>query len=243
MIKVILVGNGNVSHHLQDIFRKTEKVELIDVLSSRGKTPIQTQDSLVDVYIIAVPDDAIEAVSNRFKNSDKLVVHTSGSVSIAALTEVIRSGVFYPLQTFSKNKSVDFETIPICVEATEPKDLILLKKLAAAISDKVYEINSVQRKSLHLAAVFVNNFTNHLYHIGSEICQEQQVPFEILKPLISETAAKIDSLLPIQAQTGPARRNDQKTIKKQLEQLQNKNHKEVYQLLTDSIKATYGEKL
>ena len=243
MIKVTLVGNGNVSHHLQDVFTKAENIELVDVLPSRGNTPIQSKESFADVYIIAVSDDAITTVSNRFNNSGKLVVHTSGSVSITALAKGIRSGVFYPLQTFSKNKLVDFKNIPICVEASDPKDLKLLKKLATAISEKVFEINSAQRRSLHLAAVFVNNFSNHMYHIGSEICHEQEVPFEILKPLIIETAAKLDTLLPIQAQTGPARRNDKKTIKKQLEQLKNKKHKEVYQILTDSIKATYGKKL
>ena len=154
-----------------------------------------------------------------------------------------RSGVFYPLQTFSKDREVDFENIPLCVEAKNLEDLVLLKKLAKAISKSVYEISSEQRKSLHLAAVFVNNFTNHLYHIGNEICRKNKLPFDILKPLILETASKVNTLPPIEAQTGPAKRNDEETIEKQLDQLQNREQREVYQILTNSIKASYGKKL
>jgi hypothetical protein len=112
--------------------------------------------------------------------------------------------------------------------------------LAGSISDDVREISSDQRKSLHLAAVFVNNFTNHLFQIGNELCGEHRLPFDILLPLIRETVQKLDHLSPLDAQTGPARRNDQKTMENHLHQLDNKNYKDIYTLLSKSINEKYG---
>ena len=251
MIKVIIVGTVNVSYHLQKAFSHTESVEVIHVLPSRSnfssflskKNPDYKNIDQADVFIIAVSDDAIKTVSGHFKNSPKLIVHTSGSVPLSALPKEVRHGVFYPVQTFSKERRVDFKTIPICIEANDSKDMELLKRLALAISDKVFEIDSEQRKALHLAAVFVNNFANHLYQIGNEICQENKISFELLKPLIIETASKIKTLDPLEAQTGPAKRNDTNTIKRHLEQLITKKQKEIYSILTESIRDTYGEKL
>jgi predicted short-subunit dehydrogenase-like oxidoreductase (DUF2520 family) len=114
--------------------------------------------------------------------------------------------------------------------------------LGKTISNTIYKINSEQRKSLHLAAVFVNNFVNHLYYIGNEICNENDVPFDILLPLIEETFKKLDDLSPLEAQTGPAKRNDEQTIKNQLDQLKNNTHKEIYRILTKSIQETHGRK-
>src|SRR5690606_37403117 len=119
-----------------------------------------------------------------------------------------RKGVFYPLQTFSKSKEVNFKEIPICLEAANHQDLEWLKKVANVISDKVFEIDSEKRKTLHVSAVFVSNFVNHLYGIGEELCKENDIPFDILKPLIAEVADKINYLSPEQAQTGPAKRGD-----------------------------------
>lgn len=251
MLKVIIVGTGNVSYHLQNAFSQSKSVDVIDVLPSRSdfgrlfskKKPDYKFIDEADVFIIAVSDDAIKTVSGQFKNIPKLIVHTSGSVSINAIPKEVRQGVFYPLQTFSKERQVDFKTIPICIEAKELNDLELLKALARAISDKVYEMDSKQRKALHLAAVFVNNFTNHLYQIGNEICQENKVSFDLLKPLISETASKIETLDPIDVQTGPAKRHDKNTIEHHLAQLNVQKHREIYTLLTQSIKETHGEKL
>lgn len=251
MIKVIIVGTGNVSYHLQRAFSKTESIDVIQIFPGRSdfnslfssKNSDHRYFEDVDVIIICVSDDVIEAVSKHFEKIPKLIVHTSGSISVNAIRDGARSGVFYPLQTFSKKRQVDFKNIPICLEANESKDMELLKKMASSISDTVNEIDSKQRKAIHLAAVFANNFSNHLYQIGSEICEEGKVPFDLLKPLIAETAAKIETLNPIEAQTGPARRNDMETIKKHLVQLQNIKHKELYSTLTESIQNTYGEKL
>lgn len=132
--------------------------------------------------------------------------------------------------------------VPLCIEAQNNNDLQILKKVAKSISNKVFEIDSNQRKSLHVAAVFVSNFVNHLYKLGSDICEEHNVSFEILKPLIAETANKIEYLKPVDAQTGPAKRNDTTTINKHLAILTDDNQKEIYKLLTKSI-IDHGKKL
>ena len=164
-----------------------------------------------------------------------MVVHTSGSVSISAIDNKNRQGVFYPLQTFSKSKEVDFKSIPICIETKNKKDFQILEKVAKSISNIVYKINSEQRKALHIAAVFVCNFVNHLYQIGNDICIENDLPFDILKPLIQETANKIFTLSPNQAQTGPAKRKDTQTINTHMSFLSDENQKEIYKMLTKSI--------
>ena len=144
-------------------------------------------------------------------------------------------GVFYPLQTFSTQKSVDFANIPLCLEANKPEGLALLEQLAVKMGGPTHLIDSEQRKALHIAAVFVNNFTNHLYAIGESICQEHLVPFAVLQPLIAETADKIKSLSPLDAQTGPALRNDRNTLDNHLSLLTQEAQKKLYTSLTKSI--------
>tara|TARA_R110001592_G_scaffold240911_5_gene501134 strand:- start:186 stop:881 length:696 start_codon:yes stop_codon:yes gene_type:complete len=228
MISVLLVGKGNVATHLYEAFLKVNDVKV---------TQINSRDLNVfpqaDVAIIAVSDDAIAAVSSKITTS--FVVHTSGSVAINNLKNSSRKGVFYMLQTFSKDKKVDFHEVPFCLEAENETDYKLLETLAKSIGKKIYSINSEQRKTLHVAAVFVNNFTNHMYKIGNDICKENNVPFKILQPLIKETASKIEYLSPEKAQTGPAIRNDKKTIKNHLNLLDKKQQK-IYKIITKSIK-------
>ena len=246
MIKIVIIGSGNVAQHLISAFENRPKIELVQVFSRQENRQLTllTQAPIVhdlqqlkeaDVYIIAVSDGAIAEVSEQLPFMNRLVVHTSGAAPLNTINPKNRSGVFYPLQTFTKNKKVDFSTIPFCLEAENPVDFKLLEKLAKYISHAVYAINSEQRKALHVAAVFVNNFTNHLFQIGEEICKENKVSFEILKPLITETAAKITDLSPQEAQTGPAKRNDQTTIQAHLDYLTNENHKNIYKILTQSI--------
>jgi len=246
MIDVIILGNGNVATQLAKAFIKSKDINLVQIYArsssnkylTKKKIPITNSIKSIknaDLYIIAISDDAINGFSEKLNFKNKLVVHTSGSVSINDLKYNANKGVFYPLQSISKNKKISFKKIPICLEAENKKDYKLLEKVANSISKKVYHINSEQRKSLHVAAVFVNNFTNHLYKIGKDICDEHKVDFEILKPLISETAKKITKLSPLQVQTGPAVRNDDKTIKKHLKLL-SKKQQNIYTLLTNSIK-------
>jgi predicted short-subunit dehydrogenase-like oxidoreductase (DUF2520 family) len=253
MIKVIIIGSGNVAQHLIQAFAKSKKIDVVQVFSRQKEALAHLLDSgkitsnfndlvQADLYILAVSDDAIAAVSSQLPFENRLVVHTSGSVSIDALDKKNRNGIFYPLQTFSKKAAVDFSQIPVCLESKNETDFEFLKKVAQIISDKVYQINSEQRKALHVAAVFVNNFTNHLYQMGHDICVKNNVPFEILKPLIQETANKVMTLSPKDAQTGPAIRNDQQTIAGHLDFLLDENQKNIYQTLTQSIQNN-GKKL
>jgi predicted short-subunit dehydrogenase-like oxidoreductase (DUF2520 family) len=257
MIKVSIIGSGNVAQHLivalQNSIINGAEMELVQVYARQKVTVSHLLDSNkitndwntlaeADLYIIAVLDDAISNVSEQIPYKNKLVAHTSGAISLENLASNNRKGVFYPLQTFSKNKAVNFKSIPICLESQNAADYEVLKKVAQSISDVVYAINSEQRKALHVAAVFVNNFTNHLYKIGNDICHENNVPFEILKPLIQETAEKIKQLSPNEAQTGPAIRKDTKTINAHLYFLSDENQKNIYKILTQSIQNN-GKKL
>ena len=246
MIKVVIIGSGNVAQHLILAFQKESSIELVQVFA-RNKTNLThllDSDKIIsdynqlkeaDLYIISVSDDAIHNVSHSLSLKNKLVAHTSGSVAMNDLSETNRKAIFYPLQTLSKKKEVNFKEVPLCIEAQNESDLKLLNTVASCISDNVFELDSEQRKSLHVAAVFVSNFVNHLYKIGSDICNEHHVPFEILKPLILETAKKVQILSPIEAQTGPAKRKDTTTINKQLAILTVENQKEIYKILTKSI--------
>lgn len=253
MTKVSIIGSGNVARHLIHAFQSNSEIELVQVfarnkkslthlLDSNSVTSDYTQLQAADVYIIAVSDDAIAEISSQLPFENQLVVHTSGTVPLTTLESKNRRGVFYPLQTFSKDKAVNFKTIPICLEAENEKDLQTLNQIASTISDAVYQINSEQRKALHVAAVFVNNFVNHLYQMGSEICDNNNVPFDVLKPLIQETANKIVSLSPKEAQTGPAKRNDLTTIEAHQQFLTDENLSTIYTLLTQSIQNN-GKKL
>ena len=246
MIRLSIIGSGNVAQHLIQVFSKSSEIELVQVFSRKPESIVHliSKDKIVsdlnklipvEVTIISITDDAVAAVSKKLPFNNQLVVHTSGSIALEALDNKNRSGVFYPLQTFTKSKEVDFKSIPICIEAENDIDYSILETLAKTISNLVYNVNSEQRKALHVAAVFVCNFTNHLYKIGNEICQQNHLPFAILKPLIQETANKIVSLSPEEAQTGPAIRKDTQTINTHLNFLTDEHQKEIYKMITKSI--------
>ena len=254
MLKVVLIGTGNVARFLFDVLKAHPLVEVAQVVGRNEnalayfRETTSTSNNFVnlsqaDVYILAISDEAIEAVSRQLEIKDGILVHTAGSVSIETLPEDLRRGVLYPLQTFSGNIPDNLNEIPICIEAFQEEDYAILDKLALCISDRVERINSEQRKHLHLAAVFANNFSNHLYHLTDEICKEHQVPFDLLRPLIKETCNKIMELTPYEAQTGPARRGDQKTVNEHLNLLSSRRLKTIYTTLSESIQKTYGKEL
>ncbi len=254
MIRVIILGAGNVAKHLYNAFYNQQMITIVQCYNRKG-LPLhsnQRQDAITsnisalkeaDVYILAVNDDAIKEVSELLPFRNRLVVHTSGSVPMSILNTPNRKGVFYPLQTFSKDKNIDFSTIPFCLESENKEDTKLLKKIAYMFSEKVYDISSEQRNILHVSAVFVNNFTNHLFSIGNDICATHGIPFEILHPLIAETIEKITQINPDLAQTGPALRNDTKTIERHLGILTDTTQQEIYQTLTKAIQSKYGKEL
>lgn len=250
MIKVVILGTGNIAKHLHDAFldngaitveqvvgRNAQALEYFKKSTEVSKDFKNIKDA--DIFILAVSDDSITTLSKILNGKEGLVVHTSGSVSVKALSPHKNVGVFYPLQTFSKNRPINFKSVPICIEADKKEDLLLLRQVAASISENIYELSPTQRTRIHLAAVFANNFTNHMYHIANEICNEHKVSFDILKPLILETANKINRFTPYTMQTGPGRRKDTKIIQSQLEQLTNQWHKKIYDDVSGSILSTY----
>jgi predicted short-subunit dehydrogenase-like oxidoreductase (DUF2520 family) len=251
MISVVLLGAGNLATHLYKAFKNAETITVkqwynrsYSAISSYANE-INTTDDLnqleeADIYIMAVSDDSISELSQKLPFTNRLVAHTSGSASMHDIDKKNQIAVFYPVQTFSKATDLDFSKIPICIEVYQKENLQLLKDLAEGLNCKPYKISTEQRQTLHLSAVFVNNFTNQLYRIAHEISDVQNINFDILKPLILETAEKVQHMSPYMAQTGPAKRNDKKTIKRHLKQLINEDHKAIYKLLTASIQKTHG---
>lgn len=251
MITVSILGAGNVATHLYKAFSQSQTITVVQWYNrdirklAMFQSEVETIDNLsqlklADIYIIAISDDAIASLSKQLPFENRFVVHTSGSVSIYDIDKKNRRGVFYPLQTFSKDVPVAMTNVPICIETIGKKDAPLLKLLGKNMGCKTHKVNSEQRRALHLAAVFVNNFTNQLYRVAHEITESEGVEFDILKPLILETANKVQSISPYLAQTGPAKRNDKKTIKKHLKLLEDEQHQAIYKLLTASIKKTHG---
>ncbi|MDB4752465.1 Rossmann-like and DUF2520 domain-containing protein [Winogradskyella sp. KYW1333] len=253
MLSVILIGAGNVASHLFNAIKKSESASIIQWYNRTIDTikPFQNDVDITDdlstlkeadIYIMAVSDDSIAELSNALPFSNRLVAHTSGSVSIHQLDKKHKRAVFYPLQTFTKGATIDFSEVPICIECLEKENLQVLKSLAEVLGCKFYKINTEQRQTLHLSAVYVNNFVNQLYRIAHEISDAKSINFDILKPLIMETARKVQDMSPYMAQTGPAKRNDKKTIKRHLKQIESEEHKAIYQMLTNSIKKTHGKR-
>lgn len=255
MITISLLGAGVLSQHLYYALLENSQCELVqwyarkpDQIAAFRETVTTTdriEDLLpADIYILAISDDAISSFSNSLPVLKGLLVHTSGAINMHQLPKRFRRGVFYPLQTFSADRPLCFSEIPICIEAENKEDLTKLKQLAQILGCKTYKMSSTSRSHIHLAAVFVNNFVNQLYRIGHEITESQGVNFDILKPLITETAAKVQEQSPYRSQTGPAMRSDIKSIKNHLKLLEdNPSKQELYQLLTKSIAKTHGKKL
>lgn len=248
-MRIVLIGSGNVATHLSKALMKaghsfiqvySRTLQNADVLAHQLKAKAITDLSLVDPtadwYILSVKDDALPSVIEQMPEVEGMVTHTAGSVPMEILNRFKNHGVFYPFQTFSKNKAVDFKTIPVLTEGGSEETTHQLLQLGKEISEKALTATSEQRGQLHIAAVFACNFVNHLYALADDLLHESQLPFDLLIPLIKETANKMESLSPQKSQTGPASRNDQQIIGKHLKALDNQPHiKEIYQLLTKSI--------
>jgi predicted short-subunit dehydrogenase-like oxidoreductase (DUF2520 family) len=253
MYKIVIIGSGNVAEHLIRAFNLSENSEVVQLysrniitgkeISNKCNVPFTNElEEIIeaDLYIIAVIDSAINEISTALPFNDRLVVHTSGATNIDVINYKNRQAVFYPLQSFTKGKKIDFSTIPICIETIDKEDCKLLFEIGRSISNTVSQVSSEQRQYLHASAVFVNNFTNHMFHIGKEIAEHHNVDFELLKPLIKETIDKLQHKTPKEAQTGPAVRGDKSTMKKHLKLIPNEKHREIYRLITESIFDTYN---
>jgi predicted short-subunit dehydrogenase-like oxidoreductase (DUF2520 family) len=192
---------------------------------------------VADLYIIAVKDSALlEVISKATKGREgQLFVHTAGSMPLSVFEGYAdRCGVLYPMQTFSMDREVDFREIPLFIEASDAASLQQIRALADSISQHVYELSTADRKYLHLAAVFACNFANHCYTLAADVLQKKGLPFDVMLPLVDETARKVHELHPKDAQTGPAARGDQNVMQAQASLLDGKA-KEIYELLSQSI--------
>ncbi len=196
-----------------------------------------------DLYIVSVADDAVGKVAAKLGMLNGMVIHTSGSVAMEVLRESSANyGILYPLQTFSKSRKADFSNIPFCVEANSNENLQKLKGLAESLSGNVVEIDSDQRKILHLAAVFACNFTNYMYGAADDILKGSNLDFDLLRPLIMETAMKVQQMNPEVAQTGPAMRGDKRIMKEHIELLEKyPEYRKIYEILSERIGERRGE--
>lgn len=253
--KISFIGSGNLATNLAlglqkaglrivEVFSpdKSHARQFANLINCTVADHLESINTESDLYLIAVPDDAIEDVGRSLPQFNGIAAHTSGISSIKSLASAKNHGVFYPLQTFTLGRKVDLAHVPFFIEGSDNHVINALKVLAGKLSDNVREITSDQRRQLHLAAVFVSNFPNHLFSIAEDILEEQGLGFDFLKPLIRETAAKVSSVSPASAQTGPARRNDSNTLEKHLEMLeQYPEYRKLYQLISEQIKKKYHE--
>ncbi|HPW89301.1 MAG TPA: DUF2520 domain-containing protein [Kaistella chaponensis] len=248
-MKIAILGSGNVAYHLAKMFK--EKNIPISQIFGRNEKDLQeisdqfeipfstTELADAELYFIAVNDDAVAAISKNIKNQNSLVAHTSGSLPKEILEGNYRKASFYPLQTFSKSKMLQYSEIPFFVEAENEADSQILENLALKISEKVMKSDYEKRKYIHLTAVFACNFVNHLFARAKEISDSQQIPFHYFLPLIKETTSKIEKIEPKLAQTGPAIRNDEKILQLHEALITEEEHLKIYQVMNESIKKMY----
>lgn len=255
--RIAFIGSGNVAWHLApalenaghaiiEVYSRSKKnADLLvnRLYNAKVKTDLDFSESKADIYFISISDDAIAEVSQELALPyGATVVHTSGAQSLGILgyTAAEATGVFYPLQTFSKSKKVSFEEVPICIESDDKDTEKLLTSLAKGISKKVYAIDSKDRKALHVAAVFACNFTNHCLKLSESVLESKKIDFNLLKPLIVETINKSLEMGPGNAQTGPAKRHDFETLDSHLTFLKdNEPLAELYRLLSQHIVDSY----
>jgi len=247
---VVVIGAGNLATHLALVLHR-KGINVIQVLNrsrSAGerlahrvkagfKADFSEADFRADLFILAVSDSAIQEVANSLRLKDQLLVHTSGSVDMEAISGASSNvGVFYPLQTFSKDKRINFSNIPVCIEANTRENEEKLLYLARLISKKVQPVNSAQRKVLHMTAVFACNFSSFMYTIAEDLLKKHDIPFSLLKPLIRQTAAIAKHEDVFSRQTGPAVRGDIKIMHEHLEMLAKHGvYMEIYDLISKSI--------
>lgn len=254
-MRITIIGSGNVATHLSAAFKNAGH-RIVQVYSRQMQNAallayhvgaeaiddLKNVNGDTDIFVIAVKDDVIAEIIPQLSGFKKLIVHTSGAVDMRPIQNSTgQAGVFYPLQTFSKTKELDFSEVPLCIEGATEDITRALEDVAGSISNNVYRVSSAQRKVLHLAAVFACNFTNYLYTLSQQLLEPSNMSFDMLRPLIIETADKIKEHSPADVQTGPARRNDEQTIQKHLQMLNNNPMlQEIYTLLSQGIIKNYN---
>ena len=250
-MKIVLIGAGNLATHLgkalhaaghdmvQVFSRTMQSAEpLASLLDAEPLTDMAQVRDDADVYIFSVKDSALEQLISRLCGGEKKVfLHTAGSMPMSVFWgKALHYGVLYPMQTFSKQREVDFSIIPCFIEANDEFAQKQIEGLAVQISHRVYQLSSEDRRYLHLSAVFACNFANHCYAVSQELLQQHGIPFDVMLPLIDETAAKVHGMTPKDAQTGPAVRYDENVIGKQIQLLENQPYfQKIYDCMSKSI--------
>ena len=249
-MRVVIIGAGNVASVFGRLISAANH-EIIQVYSrsissaqSLGKElgcsfvdNLEAVDLTADIYILAITDNALQSIQDSLFLGDKLVVHTAGSVSKKVLSNISSQyGVMYPLQSLRKDQSADQSIIPLLIDANKESVLSIIEQFAFTLSSVVSIVGDEKRLCLHLAAVIVNNFTNHLYTLTAEYCKNEEVDFKMLQPIIEQTALRLRANLPADLQTGPAIRNDQSTLDKHIQALSNHPElKTIYLTFTESL--------
>ena len=246
MIRIGLIGTGNVGIAMAREIRNHQTLSLVQLIGrDKNKLPNDLTDisfsnqfntlPSCDVVLIAVSDNAIQEVSNQLPLTDAVVAHTSGASSMDLLSNHKHRGVFYPLQTFSKQQQLNWSEIPILWEGNNKQVNEKLETLSQMLSPLATQIDEKQRLSMHLAAVVVNNFTNHLYAEAHRFCKSKHMNFDLLVPLIEETTRKIKQLDPRESQTGPASRGDMQTIQRHKAVPMTEELSDIYSLFTSQL--------
>ena len=236
MGKVAIVGNGNVGHHFAARISQKHDVSLFSKTQTDGVQTLEEFDpGEFEFAFLCLPDDVIQVVSEEIQTSDCTILHTSGSRPITDLSKHDNRGVVYPLQTFTKDKEIDFTSFPIFIEGTQNSEKPIFD-FVRSFSTDVRLMNSQSRAKLHLAAVFACNFSNHMYHIADSILSSIGMPFKDMQHLANETVDKAAELSPLKSQTGPAARDDLETISKQLDMITNEDWRKIYELISNDIR-------
>lgn len=242
MIRIAVIGAGNVGSHLAKALRMPRAIEADAETIAVNPRTLDGLPSDADLYLICVKDDAIASVADSLPQVEGIVAHTSGSVDIGILSRHKRRGVFYPLQTFTKGVNLDYRQIPFFIEGSDEEVCRRLCGYASLISDTVKRAGSATRARLHLAAVFACNFTNCLYGIADDILKESGLDFKVLLPLIDQSVAKVADVAPRCAQTGPAARGDLRVMSKQEAMLaSHSDYQEIYTLISKYIFNLYNK--
>ncbi len=246
---IVFIGAGNVATHIAKAFVKTDykvlqvysrTIEHARILANEIHAEFTDNPAKIctdaNVYIFSVKDDALPEILHQMPKTKGIWIHTAGSVPMNIFAPYVANyGVIYPLQTFSKKRPINFADIPLFIEANNNETRKIIESLAAALSPKVYYMDGEKRQYLHLSAVFACNFVNHMYTLAADILEKEGIPYDVLKPLIEETAAKIKEMPPQDAQTGPAVRFDKRVMEKHLDLLEDEEKKHIYRLLSESI--------
>lgn len=250
------IGAGNLATQLSkafinkgfaitQVYSRTEQSakKLANSISAKYVTSVNEIDKNADLYFVALKDSVVDEVLSQINFGGKLLVHSSGSLPLSALEKYSENiGVFYPLQTFSKDRDIGFNDIPVFIESNSDKNDEMLIRIAQKISNSVSVLNSDRRKLLHISAVFACNFVNYFYTVAAEILKSKDIPFDVLKPLILETAKKVQEMEPLKAQTGPAVRFDENIIGAHLIELNEfKDYQQLYSSISKSIFEHYNK--